>query len=146
MPIERYAFPSLVRREQQREQPLELSEERSRIRLVQHVAPYLRIGPGERSQAFDPVRVRQESAIEEEVDVERDAVLVPEGHDVGLDLARRVGPLAEELVEPVPQLVHIEVRGVDDEIGLTLELLEQRPLPRDAIDDAVGVGERMGAT
>ena len=51
--------------------------------------------------------------------------------------------VAEELDETVAQLVHVEVGGVDDDVGAALQLLEQRPLRGDALGDAVVGRERV---
>ena len=114
-----------VRREQQREQAVELVEELGGVGLAEHVVAHLGVGPGERAQLLDPVRVREEAAVEHEVDVERQAVLVAERHDRRLqEVVDRA--LREELPEPVAQLVDVGVAGVDDEVGVALQPLEQR--------------------
>ena len=51
----------------------------------------------------------------------------------------------EQLAQPVAQLVHVEARRVDDEVGLALQRFEQRALAGDAVADAVGVGQRVPA-
>jgi len=126
-------------------QPPELIEERLRLGLVHHVLLYPRVGPGQRTQLVDPVRVREEPAVEEEVDVDGDAVLVPERHDARLQRRDRWRVLAEELVEAVAQRVDVEHRGVNDEVGLALEPSEELSLAGDAVDDALGVRERVAA-
>ena len=87
----RLAF-ALVAGQQQREQPVELVEELPGAALREHVVADGRVEPGERAQLLDPVRVRQEPAVEHEIDVEREPVLVAERHDV--DLQRRVATRA----------------------------------------------------
>ncbi len=79
------------------------------------------------------MRVREEAAVEDEVDVEGQAVLVPERHTFTCipSVARM---LPEQLVQAIAQLVHVEVRRVDDEVGIALQWFEQRPFPRDAVD------------
>ena len=133
----RLAF-TFVARQQQREQPVELVEELLRAPLREHVVADGRVEPGQRTQLLDPVRVRKEAAVEHEIDVEREAVLVAERDDV--DLECRVGAgLREQLAQTVAQLVHVERRRVDAQIGLADERLEQRTLARDAVGDALGV-------
>ena len=116
-----------VGREQEGEEPLQLAEERPGLGLFHHVAPDLRVGPRQGPQRLDPVGVGQEPAVEDEVDVERQAVLEAEGDDAGLErvLGRAGG---EQVPQPVPQLVDVEVRRVDDDVGLGPQGLEQRPL------------------
>ena len=135
---------ALVAGQQQREEPVELVEELARAALREHVVADRRVEAGERAELLDPVRIRQEPAVEHEVDVEREPVLVAERHDV--DLQRRVGVvLGEQLAQPVAQLVHVERRRVDAQVGFGHERLEQRALAGDAVADALAVGERMAA-
>ena len=83
--IDRYALPSRsYAGSMQLEQAVELLEERLRVGLREHVVAHRRVAAGERAQLVDPVRVREEAAVEHEVDVERQAVLVAEAHDVDL--------------------------------------------------------------
>ena len=56
----------------------------------------------------------------------------------------RRGVGREDRDEPVAQLVHVEHRRVDDDVGAALQLLEQRALLLDALEQALGVGERVG--
>ena len=102
MPSRTYAGSS------EREEPLELVEERPRLRLGEHVVAHAWIGAGERPQLVDPVRVGQEATVEHEVDVDREPVLVAERHDAGLERAGAV-VLVEELAQAVAQLVHVEL-------------------------------------
>ena len=108
-PIDRYALPSRsYAGQRQRRAARRARRGTPRVGLRQHVVADRRVEPGQRPQLVDPVRVRQEAAVEHEVDVEREAVLVAERHDV--DLQRAVGGvLGEELAQPVAQLVHVEV-------------------------------------
>src|SRR5262249_34142 len=77
------------------------------------------VGAWERAELLDPVRVRKEATVEDEVDVDGQAVLVPEGDDAGLDRADTVVDF-EELVQAIAQFVHVEVGGVDHEVGPAL--------------------------
>ena len=49
-------------------------------------------------------------------------------------------PSGEELGHPVAQLVDVEVGGVDDDVGLGLHRLEQRPLLLDRLGQLLAVG------
>ena len=61
------------------------------------------------------------------------AVLVAERHDRGLHAGRR-RVLGEQLGQPGLQLVDVEVGGVDHEVGLGLDRLEQRALALDGLE------------
>src|SRR5580704_14412390 len=65
-------------REDAREQFVELLEERSGLGLPQHPFPHRIVEAAVGAELLDPERVRQEAAVEHDVDVEWDAVLVPE--------------------------------------------------------------------
>src|SRR3954471_5333609 len=58
-----------VRRKQEREEPPELVEEGLRLGLVHHVLLYPGVGARQRAELVDPVRVRKEPAVEQQVDV-----------------------------------------------------------------------------
>jgi hypothetical protein len=90
------------------------------------------------------VGVGEEAAVEHQVDVEGQPVLVAERHDVDPD--GRGVVVAEELVDAVPELVHVEAAGVDDDIGVLLQGLEQRALPLDGLGHGLPVGgQRVAA-
>src|SRR3954451_15097128 len=91
---------ALVAGKQQSEQPVELVEELARPALREHVVAHRRVASRERAQLIDPVRVGKEAAVEHEVDVEREPVLVPERHDVHLERRFR-GVLREQLAQAV---------------------------------------------
>ncbi|SCF99680.1 hypothetical protein GA0115255_115112 [Streptomyces sp. Ncost-T6T-2b] len=87
-----------------------------------------------KGRSSGPVRVGQEAAVDDQVGVDGQAVLVAEGHHRGPQL--RLG-LARELgVHLGPQLVHVEAGGVDDQVGVAAQLAQQVALGRDAVDDA----------
>ena len=131
--------------QQQREHRLQLVEERRGLRLAEHEAAHLGIGTRERPQRLDPMGVREEATVEEEVDVHGDAVLVAERHEVGLEIARLRPPRAEELPNPFTELMDVEIAGVDDDVRLSLQLLEEITLQADAVEDAAGVGQWMAS-
>src|SRR3954451_12449211 len=133
---------ALVRGQQQREQAIQLLEEGARLGLAEHGVTHTRIGASERAQLLDPVRVGQEAAVEHEVDVGREAVLVPERDDVRL---QGTGGLVdvEQLAQPVAQLVHVELAGVEDDVGAALHVLEQHALRGDALGDAITGRQRV---
>ena len=56
--------------------------------------------------------------------------------------ARAVGPAAEQLADPRPQLVRVELTGVEDDVGPGPQHLEQPPLVGDRLLDAAR-GQRV---
>ena len=125
-----------VAREEEREEIVELGEELLGLGLLDHVVAHGRFQAGERAQLVDPVGVRKEAAVEDEVGVERHAVLVPERHDDGLHRRRVVA--AEQLEQAIAELVHVEVGGVDDDVGAVAHRREAGPLVPDAAGEALG--------
>ena len=111
--------------------------------LVEDVAGDLLVEAGEGAQLRDPVRVGQEAAVDDEVGVDRQAVLVAEGHDGGPQLGLLV---AGELgVHLGAQLVHVQAGGVDHQVGVAAQLAQQVALGGDAVDDAAVALERVRA-
>ena len=95
-------------------------------------------------QLVDPVRVGQEPAVEHGVGVDRHAVLEPERDD--LDLHRVGLGVGEQVEQPLPELVDVELAGVDDDVGRLADGLEQLPLEGDALDHALAAaGQRVAA-
>ena len=76
--------------------------------------------------------VGQEAAVEHDVDVERQAVLVAEREHVDLHATARI-PGGEVAVESLPQLVDVQVAGVDDDVGFGPDRLEQPSLTLDGV-------------
>ena len=112
-----------IGRHHEAEHSFEAFEERGRQRLRHHVVAHGLVDTRQRTQLFHPMRIRQEPTVEHDVDIERQAVFVSERHDLRLHTTgRRVG--AEHVDQPVAQLVHVQVRGVDDDVGLGLDGLE----------------------
>src|SRR5262249_575492 len=69
---------ALVPRQREREKREDVREELLRVGAFQHVCRHVGIHPGLGAQLFDEERVRQEAAVERQVGVGREAVLVPE--------------------------------------------------------------------
>ena len=95
--------------------------------------------PGERLELRVPVRVGQEAHVEDEIGLERDAVLEPERHDVDPQLlgdrcARHDGE------EPVLELADREAARVDHVVGELTRARQPAPLLRDAGLDAAARG------
>ncbi len=70
--------------QQQPEQLFELRKELLGLGPVEDVLPHRLVAAGKRTKLVHPMRVRQEPAVEDEVDVDREPVLVPEGHHADL--------------------------------------------------------------
>ncbi len=96
----------------------------------------------ELAQLVDVVRIGQEAHVEDEVGVERHAVLVAERHDRDVEDARfggRIGRMREPLLERGQR----ERRGVDDDVGRVADRFELAAFGDDAVDDAAAIRERM---
>src|SRR3546814_11867008 len=79
---------------------------------------------------------------EHHVDGEGQAVLVAEGHDATLHADVGV-VLAEEADDAVVELVHVEVGGVDDDVGLGLHRLEEAALALDRVGETLALRQRV---
>jgi hypothetical protein len=127
---------------------LEVAEELDGGVLRQHVVAHRGVAPGERPQLVDPVRVGQEPAVEHQVGVERQAVLVAERQQ--RDLHRRLVDLAgEQGLDAPAQGVDVEVARVDHHVGLGLDGFEQLALALDGGGQVLLVAaarERVAAT
>src|SRR3989442_9578996 len=87
------------------------------------VGPDFGVQPALAPEPLHEERVRQEARVEQQVGLRRQAVLVTEGDD--RDVHRLVTGLRREVVLDVtPQLVHVEVAAVDDEVSALTERLE----------------------
>jgi len=104
----------LIRRHQQREQIAKSRQELVGNRLLQKEPANRCIAPGEGPKLVDPVRVRQEATVEDEVDVDRQAVLVAKAEDAHLHRAA-----AALIAEGVDDAI------VDDHVGFGLDDFER---------------------
>ena len=111
--------------------------------LGQHVVADRRIEPGQRPQLRDPVRVGQEPAVDDEVGVHRQPVLEAEGHHGRLQAPS--GRRPEGLLDLGAQLVDVQPGGVDDQVGLAPQVLEQGTLRGDAVDQPAVALQRVRA-
>src|SRR5262245_4536969 len=123
----------LVARQREGEQRQDVCEKLLRVGAFQHVRGHVRIHSGLGTQLLDEERVRQEAAVEHQVGVDREAVLVPE-RDQGDRQRAGVGRL-EELSQRGPQLVHGEHARVDDARRLAAQLAQRFALAPDAVGD-----------
>ena len=100
----------LLGRQHDGEEGVDLLEERRRHVLAEHVGPHVVVQAREGTEVLDPVGVRQEPAVQHDVDVEGQAVLVAERDHVDVQLV--LGQLVdEEVPQAVAQLVHVELAG-----------------------------------
>src|SRR5580765_1602875 len=111
--------------------------------LCLHVLLDPRVGPGQRAELGDPVRIREEPDVELHVGVPGRPELEAEGHDRDLDPLFR-GRIRERLTDPVAELVRREPGRVDHQIRLAAQLAQAVPLLPDALDHPVG--RREGVT
>ena len=97
---------------------------------------------GRLAQLGDVVRVLHEPDVEDEVRLERQAVLEAEADELDRELVR-VGDRAELGEQPLAQLAQRQVGGVDDDVGFLADRLEQAALLGDRAGDPALVAERM---
>src|SRR5947208_1279526 len=135
---------ALVAREQELEKALEVLEELSALRIVEDELSHARVAPVEGSEPRDEVRVRQEAHVEDQVGVERDAVLEAERHEQGGEARPRAGRdvvLDEELLESVDG----QPRGVDDPVGDLAQVRHRLALGADALENVAIDRQRVAA-
>ena len=87
------------------------------------------------------MRVGQESHVVDHVRVHGNAVLETEAHDLEpgcLVVARTV-----DVPDPVSELVHVEVGGVDDHVGIGAQVAQHPPFLSDGLDDAATALQRQ---
>ena len=139
----RYDFPSSSKAGQgEPDEVVDPVEEGAGGLLAEHEVAHGGVEARQRAQLLDPVRVGQEAAVEDEVGVEGHAVLVPEGHHRRAHARLRL--VAEQLGDPLAQLVDVQLAGVDDDVGPGPHRLEESAL----VDDGLGhlaLGDGMAA-
>ena len=99
--------------------------------------------PGLLAELGNEVRIGQEAHVEDEVGVERHAVLEAEAqaaHQQALGLFL----VAESLLDVRAQFMHVEVGGVDEGVGDVANRIEQLALFDDRAFDGLGSAQRMG--
>src|SRR5579883_1177240 len=137
-----FAF-SLEARQERVEPGAEPFEERREIRIGLDEGADFRVAPGERTQARDVVRVAEETDIEDQVGIPREAVAIREGGDEDGDAMRRVE--RELAVENPLQIGRIERGRVDDKIGAVAQRRHSLPLEIDAVAHRPIARQRMAA-
>src|SRR6478752_8665009 len=111
-----------------------LLQEPARAGLGEHVVRHLGVATVLRAQLGDPVRVGQEAHVGHPVGVDGDAVLEAEADDRDLE-ARRRGR-AEQLGDPVLQLVDVEVGGVEQHVGIATDVGHRAALALQTVEQA----------
>ena len=116
-------------------------QEVGRARLAEHVVADRPVLAGQRGQLGDPVRVGQEPAVRHHVGVDRQAVLEAERDHRHPQAGLALG--GERAPHPRPQLVHVQRGGVQHQVGLGAQGLEQLALGGDAVHDPAALLERV---
>src|SRR5947199_358312 len=109
---------------------------------VEHKAADLRAVAGQGAQRLVVVRVGQESHVEHEVGVERNAIFVPK-REHGDGERDRVWTAHERVHDRVAQFAYAEGGRVDDLVGFLFHGLQPAPLGPDAVHDAARLGQGM---
>ncbi len=99
--------------------------------LAHDEVPHGLVEPRQGTQLLHPVGIGQEPAVEDEVGVEGQAVLVPERHHRHAHARLRV--VAEEVGDPLAQLVDVELGRVDHDVGPGPHGLEEPALVGDGL-------------
>src|SRR5262245_16975558 len=133
----------LVAGQREAEQREDVLQELDRVGAREDVLGDRRVGAGSRTQLLHEERVRQEAAVEDEVGVGRQPVLVAERHQRDRHRAR-LGAL-ETRAQRRTQLVHGERAGVDDAVGHAAQGAERLALASDAVGERPALGGGMRA-
>src|SRR6202008_2694654 len=87
-----------------------------RLREFAHVGDHFGMPPGEMAKLLNEVRIGKEAHVEDEIGLEWDSVLVAEALGANQEAAA-VRAALELVLNMSPELVNIEIRGVDENIG-----------------------------
>src|SRR6185436_19712462 len=110
------SFP-LEQRNEKGEERLQALQEALGVRILEHIAPNTRIFASQRLPGGNEVWIAQKPHVEQQIDVVRHAEFVPESEERDRQTAGR-SFLAEVPTQEVPQLMHAEIGGVDDAVGV----------------------------
>src|SRR5579883_2589844 len=89
------------------------------------------------------VRIGEEPDVENKIAIGGNAVTITEAVHLHQDLLLMT-MIAEGAVDRLTKLVHVELAGIDDRIGQTLDGSEHFPLVANAGGDALPRAQRMG--
>src|SRR5579871_1310157 len=129
---------ALVARQREQQQGVDAVEELLRVVAPQHPVCDARVEPGTVPQLLDEEGVGEEPAVDHEVGVARQAVLVAEGDQSHRHRAR-VGTL-DEVAQRRAQLVGGEGARVEDAIGDLAQGEQRVALAADAVGDRAALG------
>src|SRR6266849_10405138 len=132
---------ALVVGEGEGEQVEQAAEELLALRAAEHPGGHRGIRARLRAQLLDEERVRQEAAVERQVRIARQAVLVAE-RDQRDGHRARLGT-RDEVAQRAAQLVHGERAGVEDAVGELAQRPELLALVADAVRDATAGRRRV---
>src|SRR5438132_10975256 len=132
---------ALVERQREGEEVEHAGEELLALLAAQHPVGHRRVGPGPGAQLLDEKGVGQEAAVERQIRVGRQPVLVAE-RDEGDRHRARLGPL-DEVAQRAAQLVHGERARVEDPVGDLAEGPDTLALEQDHVGERPGPGARV---
>src|SRR5438552_285055 len=134
---------ALVERQGEGEEVEHAAEELLALLAAQHPVGDRRVGPGPGPQLLDEEGVGEEAAVERQVGVGRQAVLVAE-RDEGDRHRTRLGAL-DEVAPRAAQLVHGERARVEDAAGDLAQRPQLLALAPDAVGEHAALGRGMRA-
>src|SRR6202041_1901785 len=101
-----------------------------RLRKVSHISNHLGMAPGKVAKFRNEMRIGKKAHIEDQVGFERYAILVAEA-DRRNQQALAIRLALELILDIGAQLVHIEPRGVDENVGYIPYRVQQLALGLD---------------
>ena len=96
----------------------------------------------QRTKLRHPERVGKEPDVRHEIGVYRNAVFESETEDMHGNRGR--SGTKQTLVQFRGQLMDAQCRGVDDDVGVLFEVLQQVAFLKDAVDQTIALLQRMG--
>jgi len=113
------------------------------LRAGHHELAHLSVQARERAQLVHPVRVRQETRIEDHIGFRGNAELEPEGDEGDQQLVAEL-PGEEGLLYPVSEFVDVQPGCVDHHVGTLAQRSEQAALLLDPRQQRPAVNQRVG--
>src|SRR5436309_3172970 len=135
---------ALIARQGEVEEVEDVAEEFRGLLAAQHPVGDRRIGARLGAQLLDEEGVGEEAAVERQVRVGREAVLVAERHERDRHRAR-LG-VVDEVAQRAAQLVHGERAGVQDAVGDLAQRLQLLALAPDGVGESAAPGGGMRPT
>ena len=137
-----FSFLNVVRNQVQ-QQAFDSAQELARLRKGTDVTCHARILSAEGAQARHKVRVRKEAHVEHEVRIRWNAVAESEAYY--RDKQRAPPRVLKAVDDGLAQFVHVEFRGVDDDICQPAYGSHASALFAYSFSDGLTASERMGA-